>query len=174
MEFLQERTRFLYMYRHHLDFVRLTANRSVSDKLIRDTPDLPWNLDADGQRLPVPPGHCAKQQQTHTAKDQDEWNYIESAMSPYWTWDKWADTLDTHMADPRWPDRCGRWFFHNWSGNPALMRTSHAKVLHSLRRYLAATRIQHTLRRCISTPDHPLCRSRLAREFASLVSTSCL
>ncbi len=121
---MDSRKDFLYKYRDLLDFLQLTANPSVPDHLIRATPDLPWNLGTDNERLPIPKGHLQCLAKQHTVSDQNEWNYIEAACSPFWTWEKWAGSLDSHMSDPCWPDRFGRWFFHNWSRNPAIMKNN--------------------------------------------------
>ena len=119
---LQERAQFLYKYKDHLDFVRLTANTSVSDELIKETHDLPWNLGVNGERLPCPPEYIAEKIKSHTKKDKEIWSYMESALNPTWTWNRFeGDSLDQHMSDPKWPDDFGRWFFFNWSGNPSIM-----------------------------------------------------
>jgi hypothetical protein len=169
MEYLQQRKDFLYKYKDHLDFIILTQNKSVSMELIMETMDLPWNLNEKGERLPLPVGYCDKLRLGHTAKDRDNWNYIESVCNPYWTWDDMAPKLDKWMIDSRWPDVFGRWFFQNWSENPAIMNTSAEKVFDSLRKYLAATRIQRTFRRCISSPSHKMCKRRLLREYDGFV-----
>jgi hypothetical protein len=164
MDFIRERKQFLYEFASHLDFVLLTANKSVSDELIQSTPDLPWNI-TDRVRRPVPKDYFATLQNTHTAGDQYEWNYMEALCNPYWTWDTMGSLVVNAMANPLWTDRFGRWWFHNWSRNNAIMRTSQDKVIDSLRKYVAATKIKRTFKKCVTTPTHPICISRLRREF---------
>lgn len=167
MEIFHERRRFLYKYKDHLDFVLLTANISVSDQLIHDTPDLPWNLDANGKRLNVPSDYMENIRKKHATENGNGWNYIESAC--YWTWEYWSDSLEFTMADPRWPEQgYGRWFFQHWSNNQALMNISDSKLCDSIKKYIAATKIQRTFKRCVTNPHHPMCKSRLMREFNSL------
>lgn len=168
MECFQERERFLYKYKDHLDFVLLTANKSVSDKLIRDTYDLPWNLDADGERKPIPQDYMQQIITSHTAQDQYDWWYIASACSPFWTWDSFGDSLDEYMS--RWPEKFGKWFFSNWSHNPSIMKISSAKIENSLLKYIYATKIKRTFKRCVTIPTHPMCKSRLLHEFNALRS----
>lgn len=167
MDCFQRRKQFLYDFKEHLNFVFLTANPSVSDYLIKQTPDLPWNLDESGKRLPVSKEYKAKVLSAHTPQDQDRWNYIEALMNPSWTWDFKPD-LYKSVNDPRWPDFCGRWFFPNWCRNGVIMKIDLKLVQESLCKYVAATKIQRTFRRCISDPSHPMCRRRLAREFEEL------
>lgn len=170
MEFLLERKAFLYKYKNYLNFILLTANKSVSDKLIQETRDLPWHLDKDGNRLPIPKDYIKNLNMTYTVEDQNEWNYMESLFNPYWTWDTYNNKLDTYLADKRW-NRFERWFFNNWCTNPVIMITSLEKVCHSLKRYIAATKIQRSFKKCISIPNYRICRSRLLNEFNGLVYT---
>lgn len=173
MECFQERDRFLCKYKDKWDFVTLTQNKSVSDRLITQTVDLPWNLDANGERLPVPSGHRESLRALYTEKDLNDWNYIESCCNPYWTWDAMAPAVEKAITTNQklWNDRYGRWFFHNWSRNNVLMNTSIEKVQDSLIKYIAATKIKRTFKRCTTTPTHHLCKSRLLREFNSLVES---
>lgn len=168
MECFQQRARFLYKYKDRLDFVQLTQNRSVSDWLIQQTPDLPWCLDDCGTRLPIPVEHLSTISASHTDTDINEWNYIEACLNPYWTWDTMAPSVEKAMTEKCWNERYGRWFFHNWSRNNALMRISLDKVQDSLIKYIAATKIKRTFKKCITTPTHHFCQSRLLREFTSL------
>ena len=165
MECFQKRKAFLYKYKDHLDFVLLTQNRSVSDGLILETRDLPWNIDADMRRLPIPFNYLETLQGHHTVADQNDWNYIESACSPYWTWDYFADTLDKYLANPEWASRYERWFFQNWSRNPAIMKVSPEQVAESIKKYVAATKIKRSFKLSITTPSYKLCQRRLLREF---------
>lgn len=151
MEILQERKAFLYKYKDLLNFVLLTANKSVSDKLIQETRGLPWNLDSDGHRLPIPKGYVEKISMTHTEQDKNQWNYVESMFNPSWTWDSFNTTLDMYLADPRWI-RYERWFFDNWCRNPVIMETSLEKACHSITRYIAATKIQRSFRKFKQMP----------------------
>lgn len=167
MECFHERKQFLYKFKDHLDFVLLTANKSVSDKLIKDTYDLPWNKDTNGKRLPIPSDYIKHIQSHHTVKDQNEWQYIETLFNPGYTWDNF-ESYDKYFADPRWPERFGRWFFSNLSCNQVFMDISHKKVEQSLQKYIAATKIKRTFKRCVTTPTHPLCKSRLHREFEQM------
>lgn len=167
MEFEVERKAFLYKYKNYLNFVLLTANISVSDKLIQETRDLPWHLDDDGKRLPILADYITNLKMTYTIEDTNQWNYIESLCNPYWTWDSFNNKLDTCLGDPRWI-RCERWFFNNWCQNPIIMKTSLEKVCHSIRRYIAATKIQRSFRKFISIPSYRICRSRLLNEFNGL------
>lgn len=127
MECFFEQKQFLYKYKSHLDFVLLTANKSVSDSLIEETPDLPWNLDVDGKRHPIPKEYIESLTETHTVQDQNEWNYIEACCNPYWNWDKIGPKLDNLIADPKW-ERFQRWFFQNWSMNPAIFIVRKEKI----------------------------------------------
>jgi hypothetical protein len=165
MECFQKRKAFLYKYKDHLDFVLLTQNRSVSDLLIKETPDLPWNVDAEMRRMPLPPNYLETLQEKHTVADQNDWNYIESACNPYWTYDYFADTLDKYLANPEWDKRYGRWFFQNWSRNAAIMRIYPEKAAESIKKYLAATKIKRSFKISITTPCYKLCQRRLLREF---------
>jgi hypothetical protein len=172
MEFLKQRKEFLYKYRDHLDFVLLTENRSVTMDLILETKDLPWNIDAATcQKLATPDGYLERLIQNHTIEDQNEWNYIESVFNPYWTWDDMSPRLDQALSNPKWQDKYGRWFFHNWSRNPAIMKTSEQKVLDSLVKYLAATKIKRTFKAYNTDPTQLICKKRLLREYKSLQGT---
>jgi len=168
MECFQARRRFLYKFKDNFDFVLLTANTSVPDALIKETPDLPWNLGAHGERLSVPDGYLDKLREHHTESDMNEWNYIESMANPHWTWDTMLPTVEKAMTNPQWQERFGRWFFQNWSRNKALMRTSELMIIDSLAKYIASTKIKRSLKRCITDPTHMFCRARLLREFSSM------
>jgi hypothetical protein len=172
MECFQKRKAFLYKYKDYLDFILLTQNSSVSNTLILETQDLPWNVDADMRRLPLPPRYIENLQEKHTVADQNDWNYIESAFNPYWTWDYFADTLDKYLANPEWASRYERWFFQNWSRNPAIMRISLEKVAESIKKYVAATKIKRSFKLSNTTPSYKLCQRRLLREFNEIKSPS--
>ena len=169
MQCFQERIQFLFKFKDCLDFVLLTANKSVTDHLILQTPDLPWNLGEKGERLSVPRGYIEKQMESHAEEERNEWMYVEACCNPFWTWDTMSDSVERGMADERWK-RYERWFFQNWSRNEAIMKTSKNKVVDSLRKYIAATKIKRSFKRCVSNPYHPFCKSRLLREFVSLHS----
>lgn len=173
MEYKHEQKQFLYKYKTHLDFVLLTHNKSVSTYLIKDTKDLPWHVDSHMNKLPIPATYLDTIRAKHTVKDQNNWNYIEARMNPYWTWDFLysGDALAKNMAKPQWKDTCGRWFFDNWCQNNAILTTSKEKVIVSLKKYVAATKIQRCFRRCITDPSHPFCTSRLLREFTEMRDT---
>jgi hypothetical protein len=171
MECFQERKKFLYKFKEHLDFILLTANKSVSDKLIKDTPDLPWNIDTNGKKRPIPKDYIKDIRSRHTVKDQNEWEYIETLHNPGYTWDEFV-SYDKWIADPRWPDRFGRWFFSNLSSNQVLMNVPYKQVGQSLRKYIAATKIKRTFKRCVTTPNYPLCKSRLQYEFEQMTECS--
>ena len=171
MECFQERKKFLYKFKDQLDFILLTANKSVSDKLIKDTPDLPWNIDISGKRLPIPKDYIKDITSRHTVKDQNEWEYMETLCNPCYTWDNFV-SYDKWIVDPRWTDRFGRWFFCNLSLNKAFMNVTYKGVEQSLRKYIAATKIKRTFKRCITTPTHSLCKSRLLHEFEQMTECS--
>jgi hypothetical protein len=54
-------------------------------------------LNEKGEKLPLPMGYCDKLRLGHTAKDRDNWNYIESVCNQCWTWDDMAPKLDGLM-----------------------------------------------------------------------------
>ncbi len=173
MECFKERKEFLYKYKDHLDFVFLTNNNSVTMQLIKETIELPWHIDDNMNRIPIPKGYFESQTARITVEDENQWNFLESIINPFWTWDLLAPSLDKHVADPRWQDRYGRWFFTNWCRNPAIMKISPCKLQDSIRKYIAATKIKRTFKRCVATPSHPFCKTRLLREF-TLFPIACL
>lgn len=83
MECFHERKQFLYKFKDQLDFVFLTANKSVSDKLIKDTYDLPWNIDTNGKRLPIPNDYIKYIRSHHTVRDENEFQYIETLFNSF-------------------------------------------------------------------------------------------
>jgi hypothetical protein len=168
MECFQEREKFLYKYKDHLDFVLLTHNKSVTENLIKKTKDLPWHVDKNFNKLPIPDDYYENKSILHTSEDKNNWKYIEALYNPFWTWENFVDILDIQMKDLRWNERYGRWFFTNWSRNKVIMKTSTQKVIDSLRAYVAATKIKRSFKKCITNPNYQVCKKRLHREFHSL------
>ena len=159
MEIFQQRNQFLRKYVDQINWIQLSHNWSATEYIKNKTKDLPWQ-----ESKYTPKQLRDLREAKHTLEEQNNFNYIEFLVNPYYNWQYFKD--DQLVKVP------GSWianyFFDNWSKNPSLLTCNKDDIIYSIRRYIAATRIQRTWRRIISDPSYLLCKRRLVREFDNL------
>jgi hypothetical protein len=158
MDIFEHMSTFLKKYADKWDWVALSANPSVPQRLKDLTKEMPWMQNV------VTMDYCKETYEQFTREEEDHWNFMEARANPYWNWEKFSEEQLAHVPETK----MARWFFILWSRNVDLFRCNDESMKQSINRYCATIRIQRTWRRCISSPYHPMGIRRLHREFESM------
>ena len=152
MEIFQERNIFLRKYADKFNWTQLSHNRGVTDFIKNNTTDLSW------QEVKYTLKELMDLRELHhTLEEIHNFNYLEFIMNPSYHWKYMEKYLDDLPNKP-----CKNYFYDNWCTNPAMLKCDKADVINSIKKYIAATKIQRTFRRSITNPEYVLCKRRLA------------